>query len=964
MRLAFQMWENQRRYAEVVAKAERYAEEQAQARRARGWTDSDIAASRDALFNAYVDAAPGVHKADAHYFLRLRTVARAALEVETQAFAKHGYEVERLGPGRAWDRAMRALVDGAAERLGQVAPELEDPTALVMQLLSERQARSWAHANAALRGGAPIPEDQVEAVTAAARAFDEAVGNDGLTREFADIAWAQACYAERRPTIRAGGVEVYVYKHPILRTRQIMARHADGYEATLVDAHKPNIVFPRVYPDGFWLEPTRGRYLAYSSQASGDESGAMLTVVDTRTADVVTTVKGADYPDVAWTSPTTFIWVGGASQQHGVRQVDVENGTRTMLRGQYSESQDPHFFRAVVGSRHRMGGAQRPWVVVSKNRGPNNSPNELTAMDTEDPRRRTQLLTYADATLGRALVTADNRLIVVSWSREHPRGRIAEVPLDLDRRHIPSHEWHDLAAGDGYGVIREVVPVDRGPGRAPLLAISRTLHGAAEVQLFDPTTAARTTLPLEELGLPAVHAPDGTRERGVFGQITGMTASTGPDGAPVVEVEHSSVVSSPRTFRFPLTSRGVGPAEELPREKSIADIVVDGAKVTRHTFHAPDGTEVRGMLVEHANAPGIGPVMFTSYQNFFVDNNTSRLFNHVHSTHFAAGGRTWFNEGRGTGSEGWQHCLDGVRDNTFGAVMDVVAGLDVIVERGIAERSDILTSAQSAGTLVMLRAVAQRPENVASATWRMNFHDALEGLAAASEISAEHESSVAGLMSSSYYLAGTAGPKLNVVVGAPDDRRVPDKSAQKLTGLLLTTTDETLLHVTDPGNGHFADEQAAAQELAAITRKCGFPAPSQTRPHILEDIRSIRPSLYAGDRGRDLLPPRARLRATQDRTQDRTRDQAGEPAATATPKQPAASVAVQAVNPAASRGFRSAADFIGHHKSTTGLSELALVNNRAQPLQFASGAPSAPEPALKYPAVRMELEPGVNRLCF
>lgn len=903
----------------------------------------DSASYRAAVFNGCVEA-HGLHRSYAHYFVKFRTVARVLLETETRAFARYGHDAERMGPARAWDQAMRTMVDDAVRRLASVAPALGDPEPLIMEVLRRREARRHIHAVAVLGGGDPVP-GQAEALAEAAHAFDEAAGGDGLTAEFAEIAWAQAGYAEHRPTIRAGGVEVYVYKHPVSRTRRIIARHPDGLEKVLVDDHKPNIVFPRVYPDGFWLEPTHGRHLVYSSQASGDESGAMLTVVDTHSAEELAKIKGADYPDVAWTSPTTFVWVGGAGKQHGIWRFDLTSGTRHMLRARDTAPYDPTYFREVVGSRHRQRGAQRPWVVVSENKGPHGSVNELTVIATETPTHRTDLLTFSDATLGRAVVTADDRLIVVGWSTDRPRGRIAEVPVDLDRRRIPPHEWRDLVPDDGRCVIREVVPVERGRARDPLLAISRTRHGAAEVQLFDPESATGTVLPLADLGLPAVHRSDGRREPGVFGQITGMTAHTGPDGTKVLEVEHSSIVSSPRTFRFALTARGgVGPAQEIPRERSIADVVLAGARVTRHTFRAPDNTEVRGVLVEHADAPGTGPLMFTSYSNFFVGNNTSKLFNHVHSTHFAAGGRMWFNEGRGTGSEGYQHFLDGVRENMFGAVMDVVAGFDYIIDQRITGPGAIHTSAQSAGPLIMMRAVAQRPEAVASASNR-RMTEPWRQLATTSQAGAEYESRVAQVMSWSSYLLGTAGPKVSMVFGAPDDRRVPDQGAQEVAGLQMTTTTKTLLHVARPGNGHFADEQEAARELTVMTRTFGYPPPSEARPHVLRDIRSLRPSLFRGHRGQDLLPP---ARA-QSRTAERV--------AAVSPNGPAGLGTVGLV---AGQGLGSAADLFGPPKAAAGLPGAALINSRAHALQAPSGARLAP----KYPTLRMEKRPGANRRGF
>ncbi|HSA53536.1 MAG TPA: hypothetical protein VLH10_25920 [Yinghuangia sp.] len=939
MRLQFLTWENQRRYAEAVTRAERYAEEQIEAARARGRPDSELEASRRALFNAYIDETPGVHKEDAHYFLKFRKVARVLLEAETRAFARLGHRSEQVGLSQAWGEAVRAMVEYAR---GQGVTE-----ALIAELQQQRAARRYTPVDTVPSGHGPVPKAKIEAAAEAARAFDEAVGDDARAGEIADFARAQAQYAERRPAVRAGDVEVYVYKHPVDPSRQIVARHADGVETELVEAHRPNIVFPRVYPDGFWLEPTQGRHLVYSSQASGDESGAMLTVVDTRTAKAVATIKGADYPDVAWLDPTTFVWVGGSGRQHGAWRVDLATGTRERLRTRDIASWDPTFARAVVGGRYDASGARNPWVAVSENRGPNGSANELNMIAVEGPARETRLLTYADATLASTLAV-DNRLIVVSWSKEHPRGRIAEVPVDLTRSHIPPQEWRVLVPDDGRSVVREVVPVTRGPGRDPLLAISRTIRGNAEVHLFDPTTATGTTLPLRDLGLPAVHTPEGELEPGVFGQITGMTATTAPDGTSALEIEHSSVVSSPRTFRFPVTGSRAGPAEEVAREQSIADIVVAGAKVTRYDFPSPDNTENGGVLVEHADAPGTGLLVFTSYQNYYVGNNTSRQANHVLSTAYALGNRLWFCEGRGTANKGYKNFLDGVKENQFGAVMDVVANADFVVGHGIAKPGDVYASAQSAGPAIMLRAVAQRPGVFCGAGFRRPVHDPWQLLERPSEFAHEFLASIADVLSSWHYVdPGIDMPPLSIVIGAPDDPRIASHAEHDLAWRLMTTLTRTLLHTATPGNGHFADEQEAAQELTAVSRLLGHPPPSQTRPHILEDIRSIRPTLMWGP-GKDVLPPRLRPSRPAKR------------AAGATPNQPAVSAFTPGVNRAAGSGLRSAADLVGRGKPATGLPEHTPNTNRGRPVHLVPDTPFAPKPAPKYPALRLELKQGRN----
>ncbi|MGW0658419.1 alpha/beta hydrolase family protein [Streptodolium elevatio] len=420
--------------------------------------------------------------------------------------------------------------------------------------------------------------------------------------------------------------------------------------------------------------------------------------------------------------------------------------------------------------------------------------------DRNRPHRQTKLLTYADSTLGRPLVTADNRLIIVSWSSHHPRGRISEVPLDLDRKHIAPEEWLDLVPDDGKSVIRDVAIVDCGPDRHPLLAISRTHQGAAEAHLYDPATGRGTPIPLAHLGLPGVHAPDGRQLPGVFGQITGMTATVGSDGG-ALEIEHSSIVSAPRTFRIPFTPHGPRDAAEIPREDTVADRVLAGAKVTRHNFLAPDGTPVRGLLVDRDDAPGAGPLMFTSYSNFFVGNNTSKLWNDVHSTHVAAGGRLWINEERGTGSDGYRHFQHGVRDNQFGAVMDVVAGIDHILENGIAEPGTLHASAQSAGPLIMLRAVAQRPGAFAGAVFRRPVHDLWRVLETGPEVAHEYAGRLPNMSSCHYLDPGTDMPGHTIVIGAPDDPRIHDAAVVDLFSQLATTTTEPLLRIARPGHG-------------------------------------------------------------------------------------------------------------------------------------------------------------------
>ncbi|MFI1586161.1 hypothetical protein [Embleya sp. NPDC020630] len=540
LRLWFGLWGNQRHCATVVLEAERRADIDVGNLVAEGLPEARVDAVRESLVRGHVED-QDIHYSVIRHFLRFREAARVWLEAETRAFAGFGRHVERLGHRTALAEAERAM--------HEFARDMRIPDPLLADLLRGRENRGLAQGVRVLRARESVTEEKIEAARAAGHAFDEAVGDDELARDFRDLARAQARYAERRPSIRAGDVEVFVRKHPDLPGRQIVARHGDGLEVVLVENHDPNIVFPRVYPNGFSLEPRHGRHLVYSSQASGDESGAMLTVVDTRTGEVTATITRADYPGVAWLHPGAFVWVGGPGARHGVRRFDPTAGTSELLHLE-GDLGEHSVLRSVVGSGNALRGAERAWAVVSSNRGPHGSENRLEAFDPYDSSRRTVLLTYADATLGNALVTPDNRLIVVSWSAKYPRGRIAEVPLDLDRERVPPEEWLDIVPDDGESVVREVVAVDRGPGRDPLLAISRTRHGAAEVQLLDPTTGCGTSVPMEHLGLPPVYGPDGNPEAGVFGQITAMTAGTERDGTPVVEFEHSSIVSSPAPFTF------------------------------------------------------------------------------------------------------------------------------------------------------------------------------------------------------------------------------------------------------------------------------------------------------------------------------------------------------------------------------------------------------------------------------
>ncbi|HSA49041.1 MAG TPA: prolyl oligopeptidase family serine peptidase [Yinghuangia sp.] len=838
-RLWLGLWGTQRHVAEVVRDAERFAEEHLEETRKIGLPPDTADTVRASAFALHVQNHQ-LNLSAVRSFLKFREAIPVLLEAETRAYAGYGHARKRLGPPEADRRAHQAMVDYALDH--GIPPDL------LQELLNRRFERGLTQAVRTLKPPDPVPANKFEAAAAAARAFDEAVGNDALADEFRFVARAQSRYAERRPPIRAGDVEVFVRRQPDRPERQIVARHGDGPEVVLVQAHAPNIVFPRVYPDGFWLEPTHGRYFVYSSQASGNESGAGLTVLDTRSGDVLATIPGAEYPDVSWETPETFVWVGAAGEMQAAWRFDVATGRKQLLVstndfGPYvpppSTFERRVFYRSVAASGKTPAGAEHPWMVVGSNRGPHGSANRLTLYDTSLAHpRAVELLGYSDETLGSPQVTADNRLIVVGWSEQHPRGRIAEVPLDFDRKRIPPNEWRDLVPDDGETVIRDVVAADRGPGREPLFVVSRTRHGAAEVQVFDVETGRGTPVPLHGLGLPEVCAPDGTRLPGLFGQITGMTVNAADDGTNMLEIEHSSIVSPPRSFRFQLSPTGVCPAGEIRIESTIADKLLTGARTTRHTFTAPDGTLVRGWLVEHADAPGQGPLMFTSYSNYFVGNNTSKLFNHVHSTHFAAGGRLWINDGRGTGSDGYQHYKDGALENQFAAVMDVVAGADHVIANGIAAPGDIHASAQSSGPMVMLRAVAQRAKAFASATLRRPDHDPWQVLITEPAVAAEFDATASVLMSSRHYLdPGMDMPELTIVIGAPDDPRIDSRSAHELAWQLMTTLTKPLLHLARPGRGHFAGEQEAAEELSATWRTFDHPLPSELRPGLLTKPR-------------------------------------------------------------------------------------------------------------------------------
>ncbi|MGR7002989.1 hypothetical protein ACU686_41795 [Yinghuangia aomiensis] len=164
-------------------------------------------------------------------------------------------------------------------------------------------------------------------------------------------------------------------------------------------------------------------------------------------------------------------------------------------------------------------------------------------------------------------------------------GRVVTVEAPAEPGGLP--RFREVVAGQAGDILRDMVIVDRGPGRPPAVALSvRRNGGEVRIDLVSlretadgaATTDRRWTVPLPD-AQPITAADGSTQITGNYGLVTGLSATGGGHG--VLEIEYTSRESVPhRLYRLSAVEPGAaavqaaGPTNEQARDAGIPAVDV------------------------------------------------------------------------------------------------------------------------------------------------------------------------------------------------------------------------------------------------------------------------------------------------------------------------------------------------------------------------------------------------------
>lgn len=270
---------------------------------------------------------------------------------------------------------------------------------------------------------------------------------------------------------------------------------------------------------------------------------------------------------------------------------------------------------------------------------------------------------------------------------------------------------------------------------------------------------------------------DGSRRSEVVLPFQGSAVFIGSSDRPGIVISTESWTRPPSDFRFdPATGVcDLALREPWPTDYShlTAELVeatsADGTKVPMSIIHRKD-------LVRDGSAPGL----VTGYQSYDV----------IDRPYFAALSLTWVDRGgvrvtchgRGSGNQGKQWHLDGIKHNKERGVEDFIACAEYLVEHKYTTSSRLTVTGTSSGGLIAGGAVTRRPELYTAALLRVpiinltRFETTEGGLANVPEYGslADADDFQAMLASDPYHrvVDGTRYPAM-IITGGKHDIRVP-----------------------------------------------------------------------------------------------------------------------------------------------------------------------------------------------
>ncbi|MEU8140121.1 prolyl oligopeptidase family serine peptidase [Streptodolium elevatio] len=613
-----------------------------------------------------------------------------------------------------------------------------------------------------------------------------------------------------RPPVRAGGREFFTRRDAGSPYTRLLARDQAG-ERVLVEDLRPSLVYPDVYPDGWWPSPDGG-LVAYVQDASATEDQAVLHIVPASTNED----GPASLFQVAGARRAGFAWVGAdfvCSIEDPATLSQHLRLYRARGDGTYEPGPLPDPRTGLPRSRYELFGVPGSrTVVVSGSDHGLHQPNSVTTLNVDSGELRT-VQPETDA-FTRIQVDPNGRWgYLLEHSGDGPgRGALWRVRLDDDGP-LTRDRWQQVVPEHDTAVLRQFCLLHRSAGREPVVALHERVHGVSRLAMVDVSDGRRWPVPLAGT---AVEGGDG-----VHGVFSALTAARDRTGTPLLYVEHHSTANPPRVWAVAAVP---GTAPVLVRGRSDAELAAAGfPQVTArlHHFAAHDArrTPTWGISFTARDPTGPRPVVLEVYNGFFLAGENLQSYSAASAALLDAG-VTIFAPFPRDGSEGRQDQRAGATVNRGNAAAAVTAAGHYARQHLAGDHPMVLT-AGSQGPLIALMAVRADPELFDAAIMSRGASDLLSGSAA--ESTAEYfgggspeEVAAAYRDSAGYHeQPGTPFP-LTVFVADDRDPRVPARGPRKAHAAMNDTTSDGEIHLATASVGHFTgpDQQA---ERAALT---------------------------------------------------------------------------------------------------------------------------------------------------
>jgi prolyl oligopeptidase len=436
-----------------------------------------------------------------------------------------------------------------------------------------------------------------------------------------------------------------------------------------------------------WQPDKEGRLLAYQLSEGGTEE-SLLRVMEVASGTVIDgPIDRCRYSGVAWLpGGKAFYYVRrlppgqvppGEEQYHRrvyLHVVGTDPEADTLIFG---DNRDKTTYYGVSVSRDGH------WLFVSASIG--TAPRDdvwiadLTASDPASP-------AFTEVTVGLDAQTSlragrDGRLYVFT-DLDAPRSRLAIA----DPRDPTPRAWHDLIPEDPEAVLRGYAILDGDPDHSVLLA-RWTRHAIGEVTVHDLTTGTR----LATLDLPGIGTVGGLAER--------------PEGGHEAWFSYTDYTTPPTVLRYSSVTGTLGTYASPPGHAERHPVTA-----SQVTYTSKDGTPVRMVLLEPADAPGESTprsAILYGYGGFNISMAPGYSANIL--AWVEAGGAYAVAALRGGSEEGEEWHRAGMLDRKQNVFDDFHAAAEHLIATGVTTPSRLAVWGGSNGGLLTGAAVIQRP---------------------------------------------------------------------------------------------------------------------------------------------------------------------------------------------------------------------------------------------------------------